>query len=267
MSDVHEISRACGEAVKRGGAVLRQRWGTARTVEFKGETDLVTDADRASEAVLIEFLRNQFPGSSVLAEESGALDGTANSLHFYIDPLDGTTNYAHGVPHFAVTVGAEDGSGLVAGASYDPLRDELFLAGRGQGARLNGEPIRVSSTNALSQALLTTGFPYDVQKNFDEPMRLFGACLRRSRAIRRLGSAALDLAYVACGRVDGFWEIRLNPWDVAAGILLVQEAGGAVADFDGGQGMLHGGTLCASNRALQPLLLAVLAEGRGAIGR
>ncbi len=302
MSEVGEIREACGEAARRGGAVLRQRWKMPRTIEYKRGTgpggsadrwaeakpeqtteeagfarrraeakpeqtvDLVTDADRASEAVLIEFLRSRFPGSFILAEESGASGGAPGSLRFYVDPLDGTTNYAHGVPHFAVTVGVEDGAGLLAGATYDPLRDEMYLAARGEGASLNGEPIRVSHTTALSRALLCTGFPYDVHQDPEGPLRLFAAYLRRSRAVRRFGSAALDLAYVACGRFDGFWEMKLKPWDVAAGILLVREAGGAVADFEGGEGMLHGGTICAANRSIQPFLLQILAEARGARG-
>jgi myo-inositol-1(or 4)-monophosphatase len=156
---------------------------------------------------------------------------------------------------------------LVAGASYDPLREELFLAIRGGGATLNGEPIRVTSTADLSQALLCTGFPYDVRKDLDETMRCLAAVLRRSPSVRRLGSAALDLAYVACGRFDGFWEARLNPWDVAAGVLLVQEAGGTVTDYQGGPGMLHGGSLCAGNRPIHPQLLQLLTEARGASGR
>ncbi len=291
MSEAGEIREACGEAVRRGGAVLRERWKMPRTVEYKGGTaeakpeqtteeagsarrgadaeqtvDLVTDADRASEAVLIEFLQSRFPGSFILAEESGASGGASGALRFYVDPLDGTTNYAHGVPHFAVTIGVEDGGGLVAGATYDPLRGEMFLAARGEGASLNGEALRVSPTSALSRALLCTGFPYDVQQHPEGPLQLFAAYLRRSRAVRRFGSAALDLAYVACGRFDGFWEAKLKPWDVAAGILLVREAGGAVADFDGGKSMLHGGTICAANPFIQPFLLEVLAEVRGARG-
>jgi myo-inositol-1(or 4)-monophosphatase len=260
VPESNELEEACAEAARRGGAVLRARWGTRRTIDYKGAIDLVTDADRASEEELLGFLQARFPGSAILAEESGVSGGAATGLRWYVDPLDGTTNYAHGVPHFAVNVGAEDRQGLAAGATYDPLRDELFLAGRGSGARLNGSAIRVSRAGALAQALLCTGFPYDVGEHPEEPLQLFSACLRRSQGVRRFGSAALDLAYTACGRFDGFWELKLKPWDVAAGIVLVREAGGAVADFGGGEGMLHGGTICAANPSLQPLLLEVLRE-------
>ncbi len=263
MAEATELGAACVEAVRRGGAVLRERWGKHRTIEYKGGIDLVTDADRASEEALLGFLRERFPGSAILAEESGASGAAAAELRWFVDPLDGTTNYAHGVPHFAVVVAVERRGALVAGATYDPLRDELYAAADGAGATRNGERIRVSRAEALGTALLCTGFPYDVQEEADEPLRLFGAYLRESRAVRRFGSAALDLAYVACGRFDGFWEAKLKPWDVASGIVLVREAGGEVADFDGGGAMLHGGTICAANAALQPKLLEVLARVRG----
>jgi myo-inositol-1(or 4)-monophosphatase len=264
VSEVVELREACAEAARRGGAVLRDRWGLRRTVEHKGRIDLVTDADRAAESALLEFLGRRFPGSAVLAEESGASGDPAAALRWYVDPLDGTTNYAHGVPHFSVNVAAEDAGGLAAGATYDPLRDELFLGSRGAGSTLNGRPMRVSAAASLDQALLVTGFPYDVHQAPEVPLAIFAAYLRRARAVRRFGSAALDLAYIACGRFDGFWEMKLRAWDVAAGIVLVREAGGAVADFDGGQGMLHGGTICAANPGLQPRLLEVLAEVRRA---
>ena len=263
MSEASELREACAEAARRGGEVLRQKWGTHRTIEYKGGIDLVTDADRAAEEATLGFLRDRFPGAAILAEESGASGGTTAGLRFFVDPLDGTTNYAHGVPHFAVNVAVEDGHGLAAGATQDPLRGELFTAARGEGALLDGTTIHVSRTEDLSKALLCTGFPYDVHEDPEGPLRLFSAYLRRSRGVRRLGSAALDLAYVACGRFDGFWEMKLRPWDVAAGIVLVREAGGAVADFDGGDRMLHGATICASNASLQKLLLEVLAQVRG----
>ncbi len=262
MSEVRELVEACAEAARRGGAVLRERWGERRVVEYKGGIDLVTDADRASEEALLGFLRGRFPGSAVLAEESGASGPGSGGPRFYVDPLDGTTNYAHGVPHVAVVVAAEDSGGLAAGATYQPLRDELFAAGRGLGATLGGEPIRVSRARSLGEAMLATGFPYDVRERPELPLRLLGACVTRARAIRRFGSAALDLAWVACGRYDGFWELGLKAWDVAAGILLVREAGGAVADLDGGDDMLHGGSIAASGPALLPELLSVLAAAR-----
>ncbi|HEX9241943.1 MAG TPA: inositol monophosphatase family protein [Anaeromyxobacter sp.] len=262
MAEVAELREACAEAARLGGAVLREKWGQVRTVELKGGIDLVTDADRASEEALLGFLSRRFPGAAILAEESGASGGHAGGLRFFVDPLDGTTNYAHGVPHFAVNVGVTDAAGIAAGATYDPLRDELFLAARGRGATLNGAPLAHSGRTELQGALLVTGFPYDVHQRYEEPLRLFGAFLRRARAVRRFGSAALDLAYVACGRFDGFWEQRLKPWDVAPGILLAREAGALVTDMDGGDGMLESGDIVAAVPALHAPMLAIIAEAR-----
>jgi myo-inositol-1(or 4)-monophosphatase len=266
MSEGSELREVCAEAVRRGGAVLRDAFGRRRTISYKGGIDLVTDADHASEAALLEFLRGSLPGAAVLAEESGASGEASGRLRFIVDPLDGTTNYAHGLPHFAVNVGVEDERGLLAGATYDPLRDELFLAARGEGATLGGEPIAVSHGAELGRSLLCTGFPYDIHQSPELPLRIFAAYLRRARAIRRMGSAALDLAYVACGRYDGFWEMKLKPWDLAPGILLVREAGGRVSDFDGGETMLESGSICAANQPLHPQLMDVLSEVRASGG-
>ena len=263
MSEGRELREACAEAVRRGGEVLRARWGQQRTIEFKGGIDLVTDADRASEAALLGFLRERFPGAAILAEESGASGQGAGGLRFYVDPLDGTTNYAHGVPHFAVNVAVADGAGLAAGASYDPLRDELFVASRGGGAFLGDVRLRCSVCSALRGALLVTGFPYDIHEQHDLPLRLFGAFLRRSRAVRRFGSAALDLAYVAAGRFDGFWELKLKPWDVAPGILIAREAGALVTDVHGGDRALETGDIVAAAPELLAPMLEVIREARG----
>ena len=265
MSSPSELAQACAEAARRGGEVLRARWGRRRTIEYKASgIDLVTDADRASEGALLEFLAARFPRAAVLAEESGASGAPDAELRFIVDPLDGTTNYAHGLPFFAVNVAVEDAAGLSAGATYDPMRDELFVASRGGGATLAGERIAVTHEAELARALLCTGFPYDIHREARFALDLFGAFITRARAIRRLGSAALDLAYVACGRFDGFWEMKLKPWDVGPGVLLVREAGGAVSDFDGGGRMLERGEICAGGPALYPQLMAVLAEVRGA---
>ncbi|MBI5070967.1 MAG: inositol monophosphatase [Deltaproteobacteria bacterium] len=262
MSEASELMETCAEAARRGGAVLRARFGGRRVIDYKGGIDLVTDADRASEEAVVGFLRAGHPAAAILAEESGQSGSEDAALRFVVDPLDGTTNYAHGLPHFAVNVAAMDARGVVAGATLDPLRGELFLAARGEGATCNGERIQVSRTPELVRALLVTGFPYDVHQNYEMPLRIFGEYMRRARAIRRMGAAALDLAYVACGRFDGYWEMRLKPWDLAPGILLVREAGGLVADFDGGDDMLRRGDICAANHDLQGRLLAVLAEVR-----
>jgi myo-inositol-1(or 4)-monophosphatase len=265
MAGVEELRDACVEAVRRGGSVLAERWGTARTVEHKGATDLVTDADRASEAAVLGFLSSRFPGAAILAEESGERAG-ADGLRFFVDPLDGTTNYAHGLPHFAVTVAATDAAGLAAGAILDPLRGELFAAARGGGAFLGDRRLAVSGTDRLGSALLVTGFPYDVHRGFEFTLRLFGAFTARARGIRRFGSAALDLAYVAAGRFDGFWEERLKPWDMAAGILIAREAGGRVTDLEGGDAMLETGGIVAATPALQGPMLEVVAAARGGKG-
>lgn len=262
MSEVSELRAACGEAARRGGAVLREKWGTDRTIAFKGGIDLVTDADHASEAALLIYLRASFPGASILAEESGASGAGAGGLRFWVDPLDGTTNYAHGVPHFAVNVAVADAGGLAAAATYDPLRDELFTAGRGEGASLGREKLRHSGRTRLEGSLLVTGFPYDIHEHHDYPLRLFGAFVRRARAVRRFGSAALDLAYVAAGRFDGFWELGLQPWDVAPGILLAREAGAIVTDTAGGDRMLETGDIVAAPPGLLRPMLDVIASTR-----
>lgn len=256
MPETRELMEACAEAARRGGEVLRERWGKERTIAFKGGIDLVTDADTASERALLGFLRGRYPEAAILAEESGA-QGDQRGLRFVVDPLDGTTNYAHGVPHFAVNVAALDDAGIVAGATLDPLRGELFTAGRGEGAWLGTKRITPSACAEVGNALLVTGFPYDVHEQHDRPLRLFGAYMTRARAIRRFGAAALDLAWVACGRFDGFWEVKLKPWDLAPGILLVREAGGVVTDLAGGDGMLRTGDVLAAPAALHPRLLEV----------
>jgi myo-inositol-1(or 4)-monophosphatase len=239
--------------------VLRERWGRVRTIRLKGGIDLVTDADHASEEALLAFVERSFPGAAVLAEESGASGAGAGGLRFYLDPLDGTTNYAHGVPHFAVNVAVADGRGIAAGATYDPLRDELFTAGRGAGAFLGERRLAHSGRERLEGALLVTGFPYDVHLRPERPLALFGAFIRRARAVRRFGSAALDLAYVAAGRFDGFWELGLKPWDVAPGILLAREAGARVGDVEGGDRMLETGDIVAAAPGLYRAMLEVIA--------
>ncbi|HET8541701.1 MAG TPA: inositol monophosphatase family protein [Anaeromyxobacter sp.] len=260
MGEVSELREACAEAARRGGAVLRERWGQVRTIAFKGGIDLVTDADHASEAALLAFLRERFPAAAVLAEESGASGAGASGLRFWVDPLDGTTNYAHGVPHFAVNVAVADDRGLAAGATYDPLRDELFTAGRGEGATLGAERLAHSARSQLEGALLVTGFPYDVHERPEYPLALFGAFIRKARAVRRFGSAALDLAYVAAGRFDGFWELGLKPWDVAPGILIAREAGARVTDMWGGDTALETGDIVACSPWLHRPILDVIAS-------
>jgi myo-inositol-1(or 4)-monophosphatase len=258
VATARELVGGCAAAAQAGAAVLRERFGRPRIIDKKGAIDLVTDADRASEAAVLAVLRDRFPGADVLAEESGASGSGAGGLRFVVDPLDGTTNYAHGLPHFAVTVAASDAAGLAAGATCDPLRGELFLATRGGGATLAGAPLRHSGCQALGEALLVTGFPYDVHREHAALLRVFGAFVTRAQGVRRYGSAALDLAWVACGRFDGFWEARLKPWDLAAGILLAREAGALVTDLEGGDRILETGGVVAAPPALQPRMLEVI---------
>ncbi len=223
----------------------------------KGAIDLVTDADRAAEELVLEALARELPGAAILAEESGSHDGSA-SLQLVVDPLDGTTNYARGVPHYAVTVAALDPDGLAAGCTYDPSRDELFLATRGAGATLNGAPLTLNRGVALDDAVLATGFPYDVRTRGSELFACFERFVRRSRAVRRFGSAALDLAWVACGRYDGYWERGLKPWDMAAGLLLVREAGGVALDCSGAPAAVQGGEVVAADGALAREMVAII---------
>ena len=244
--------------------MLRERFGARRTISYKGGIDLVTDADHASEAVLLDFIHRRFPGAAVLAEESGVSGGAhvGAALRFIVDPLDGTTNYAHGLPHFAVNVAVERQGELLAAATFDPIRDEMFLAAAGAGATMNGERLGVSGARELRHSLLCTGFPYDIHEQNDLPLRLFGAYLARARAIRRLGSAAIDLAYLACGRFDGFWEMKLQPWDLAPGVLLVREAGGIATDLEGGDRILETGGVVAANPELHAVMLEVIRSAR-----
>jgi myo-inositol-1(or 4)-monophosphatase len=258
--ELKELREGAEEAARLGGEVLRTRWSQPRSVSFKGGIDLVTDADRASEVVVLEYLRRRFPTHDIVAEESSAqLRG--GKCRWHVDPLDGTTNYAHGVPHFCVSVAVEDPEGLAAGAVYQPLNDELFSAGRGGGAHLNGRRLSVSDNHPLSQCLVGTGFPYDVWTKPDRPLGIFKEVITHARGIRRAGAAALDLAYVASGRFDAFFELGLRSWDVAAGALLVLEAGGKVSDMKGAPIRLEGGEIMAANARIHADLIALTAVG------
>ncbi len=260
-----ELQAICVAAASEGARVLRERSTLPREVQFKGRIDLVTDADKASEEAVLRLLAERAPGVAVLAEESGA-HGEQAALRFIVDPLDGTTNYAHGIPLFACTVAAESGGSVLAGCTVDPSRGELFRAARGLGAwaERDGSERRlsVSRETELGRALVCTGFPYDRRERLPELLDGFARFTTRAQGTRRLGSAALDLAFLAAGRLDGFWEQGLKPWDIAAGIILVQEAGGALSDFAGGPLALAGGEIVAAPPSLLQSLLAVLAEAR-----
>jgi myo-inositol-1(or 4)-monophosphatase len=245
------------EAALAGGSILRSYYGGAFRIDFKGELDLVTQADTESEAAVLAILRARMPDVSILAEESGVSDRD-EARRFVVDPLDGTTNFAHAYPMFAVSIGYEEEGRVRAGVVYDPIREELFTAELGRGAFLNGTKLEVSTTDSVPRALLVTGFPYDLKDDLEGNLRLFKRFMGVARAIRRDGSAALDLAYVACGRFDGFWEEKLGPWDTAAGALLVQEAGGQVTDLRGGPFHYTQKGVLASNGRIHDGMLSVL---------
>jgi myo-inositol-1(or 4)-monophosphatase len=246
------------QTARDAGAILMEKLGRKIQISKKGDINLVTEADLASEALIIDRIKTQYPKHSILAEESGEAVVIGNSeWKWIIDPLDGTTNFAHGYPCFAVNIALEHNGQIVVGVTYDPTRDEMFAAERGQGATLNNKKITVSETSLLSEALLVTGFPYNFaqKENFAHDMLQF---LVKSRGVRRDGSAALDLAYMACGRFDGFWEEGLNPWDVAPGTLLIEEAGGTITYYDGSAFDIYTPPMCASNGLIHDEMLEVL---------
>jgi myo-inositol-1(or 4)-monophosphatase len=247
----------------RAGALLRAGLERARQIELKSEAEVVTDVDRASEALIVAAIRAQFPDHRVVAEEGGGVEGSSRYT-WLIDPLDGTNNYAHAFPFFSVSLALLEDDQPLLGVVYDPLRDELFAAQRGGGARCNGRLLAVSRVERLGAALLTTGFPYNRFSESDNNLREFGRLLLRAQDVRRPGSAALDLAYVAAGRSEGHWELGLHPWDVAAGALLVTEAGGSVTGWQGQPWLPWDARMVASNGGrLHAELLAALNEPWG----
>ncbi len=246
------------EIAREAGALLAQLFKRPQEITYKRPSDLVTDADRRSEALIIERLRSYFPRHAVVAEEGGG-QRTESDYCWYVDPLDGTTNFAHGFPVFCVTLGLAYRDEVVCGVVYDPLRDELFTAEQGAGAYLNNQRIHVSKTAALAEALLATGFP-PFATNHDLNIEFYFRFTQLSHGIRRAGSAALDLCSVAAGRFEGFWELKLNPWDKAAGSLLVEEAGGRVSDLMGKPFNLLGDEVFASNGLVHGPMCKVFAE-------
>lgn len=254
------------EAIAREAGTLLMHYLARRvTIEYKGEVDLVTEADRASEKLIVERLRARWPQHGIVAEE-GTRSEIDAEYRWYVDPLDGTTNFAHGYPVFCVSIALARSDGeLQVGVLYDPTRNELFAAERGQGAKLNGQPIHVSNTKRLAESILGTGFPSH-KRHKNPNIFFYHQITLRSHGVRRAGSAALDLANVACGRYDGFWEFNLNPWDTGAGVLLVQEAGGQVTRFDGSPFRLDSREVLASNGLIHQELISefeAIFAGRG----
>jgi myo-inositol-1(or 4)-monophosphatase len=245
------------EIAREAGALLLRYAGVG--FELKGEADLVTEADRASERLVVERLRTHYPSHSIVAEEGGNHEASSAHYRWYVDPLDGTTNFAHGFPMFNVTLALERDGNLIAGVIYDPVRQELFSAERGGGAYLNNHRIHVSKVRALENSLVATGFP-SYKRHRSVNIHFYHQLAMATHGVRRAGSAALDLAYVACGRLEAFWEFGLNPWDMAAGVLLVEEAGGRVTDMHGYGASLRGPHVLADNGAIHDQVLAIFAE-------
>jgi len=254
-----EIAAFIQNLAREAGLLLAEKLTQYNPVYYKGTIDLVTEADKLSEAFILDQIGSRYPGHGILSEESAARNEGATT-RWIIDPLDGTTNYAHGFPFFCVSIALEKEGVVVLGAVYDPLRDEMFFAERGKGAFLNGQKIRVSSETDLSRSLLATGFPYDVRVSSDNNLNLFSAMIMKAQAVRRPGAAALDLSYLAAGRLDGFWELKLKPWDTAAGCLMVLEAGGAISDLAGEKWTLNSPGLVASNGLIHEQMIKVLSN-------
>jgi myo-inositol-1(or 4)-monophosphatase len=245
------------KAAVTAGALLRAHAGGTRQITYKGVINLVTEMDRRSEQAIVDVIHGSFPDHDILAEEDTRIENGSGFL-WIIDPLDGTTNYAHGYPNFAVSIGLERDGDVVHGVVYDPMRDELFTAEQGRGSHLNARPIRVSANTTLIRSLLATGFPYDRAESRENNLNYFNAFVMVSQEVRRSGSAALDLCAVASGRLDGFWELKLHPWDVAAGSLIVREAGGAISDLSGKRFSIRDKEIVASNGIIHGQMIEVL---------
>jgi myo-inositol-1(or 4)-monophosphatase len=258
-----EMKRECGylelavAAAREAGRIQKRHFGGVTRVEYKGEIDPVTEVDRRCEKKIVRMILDRFPEHDVMTEES-PFEGKDASWKWIVDPLDGTTNYLHGLPCFCVSIALEVAGRVVLGVVYDPILDELFHAEEGQGAFLNGNRISVSQTDILDRSFLCTGFPYDVREHADFYLSYFREFMIRSFAVRRLGSAALDLCYLAAARFDGFWELKLHAWDVAAAGLIVTEAGGRTTDFHGGPFNIYSGEILASNGLIHEEMVKVI---------
>lgn len=249
--------RAAVAAALEAGNYLVRQFGKRQAVGYKGAINLVTTADRQAERRIVRRIKKVFPDHSISAEEAEKRD-TGSEFRWLIDPLDGTTNYAHGLPIYCVAIGLERSGEIILGVVYNPNLAELFLAVRGRGATLNGQRLRISTTRRLDRSLLATGFPYDIRTSKKNNLEYFRRFALSARAVRRCGAAALDMCYVACGRFDGFWELKLAPWDVAAASLVVAEAGGTLTDFSGGPFAITKSEVVASNGKIHRQMLAVL---------
>ncbi len=255
-TELNEALALANVIARKAGRILQERQKSGFKVAKKGRVNLVTEADLASEEMIVSSIHEAFPTHQILAEERGT-GGGEGSTKWVIDPLDGTTNFAHGYPAYCVSIGLESDRQVVAGVVYDPVREECFTARRGEGAYLNGEHIEVSSEGRLEDSLLCTGFSYETEE-IEENLRYFNYMMKHARSVRRDGSAALDLCYVACGRFEGFWELSLHPWDVAAGSLIVTEAGGRVTRLDGSSTSIYDRECLATNGRLHRTISDIL---------
>ncbi len=256
----NKFKKTAIDAAKAAGLILRKNLGKARSIEFKGVIDIVTDMDKKAEDMIIKKLRDAFPEHGILTEESDE-QKSSSEYRWIIDPLDGTTNYSHGYPVFCVSIALEKGGEIIFGVVYDPMLNELFSAEKGKGAHCNNRKIKVSNIAELAKSLLATGFPYDVRTSPENNLSHFANFAVKVQAIRRAGSAALDMCYVACGRFDGFWELKLKPWDTAAAMLIIAEAGGVVTDFSNRPFSLSMGETVASNGLIHEQMIRVLQGG------
>ncbi|MFA5324003.1 MAG: inositol monophosphatase family protein [Smithella sp.] len=247
------------DLARESGALLKERFSQTHQIHYKGDINIVTEADKMSETLIIEAINRTFPDHGILSEESPAITGTGK-LRWIIDPLDGTTNYAHGYPVFCVSIALENEGKIVLGVIYDPMREDMFVAQRGQGAYLNEKKLAVSKIDNLSKSLLATGFPYDIRESKENNLDYFNSMAVNVQAIRRAGAAALDLAYLAAGRFDGFWELKLKPWDTAAGCLLVTEAGGIVSDLADKEWNIDSPSVLASNGLIHKKMMGIFSQ-------
>jgi myo-inositol-1(or 4)-monophosphatase len=259
MKDHDRFLQVAVAAAKEAGRIQKRQFGKRTQVEYKGETNPVTEVDKLSEEAIVRIILESFPDHDVLTEET-PFEGKGSPFRWIIDPLDGTTNYIRGFPSFAVSIGLEVEETMQVGVAYQPILDELFCAVKGKGATLDGRKIHVSEVNLLDQSFLCTGFPYSIRENPDLYLSYFREFIIRSFALRRPGAAVIDLCYVAAGRFDGFWEMRLHAWDVAAGSLIVTEAGGKVTDFRGQSFDIYSDEMLASNGLIHDEMLQVMEE-------
>lgn len=260
MSNINELIKEAGDIARAAGNLILELSSHERRISYKSARDMVTEVDQASEDFIVSEIMQRFPEHEILAEEGGESTSNDSSYRWIIDPLDGTTNFVHGFPVYAVSIGIEYQGKLYVGAVYDPNREELFTAGLGQGAFINGEPISVSDTSDLGKSLLATGFSYFNDDYFKLNMELWASIYGKTQGLRRAGAAAIDLAWLACGRLDGLWEFSLKPWDIAAGALLVTEAGGITSGPEGEALDLQQGHIIAANPSIHPEIIKEISQ-------